>query len=500
MREYQHYIDGGWSGSEGGDRISVLDPATGEVISTTPRGTAADVDRAVRSARAAFADGRWSRIAPGERARMLLKVADLIDDRLPALAEIESIDAGKPIKLTTNFDIPFGADNVRFFAGAARNLEGKAAAEYSPDHLSYLRREPIGVIAAICPWNYPFQIAVWKIFPALAAGNTVVVKPAKETPATAFELAQLCREVGIPAGVLNVVTGFGAEIGEVLVKHPLVDMACVTGDTVTGRKVMAAAAETPKRVHLELGGKAPFIVFDDADLEAAARGAVAGAYINCGQDCTAATRAYVQRPLYEGFVEAVADLARELTIGPTLDPGTDMGPLISAGQRETVEGFVERAVSAGAKVVTGGRRPSGPGVDGGFFYEPTVVVDAAQGSEIVQREVFGPVLVALPFEDDAEAIRLANDVEYGLSSSVWTTDVYRALEVTRALDFGNVWVNDHIPIVSEMPHGGVKASGFGKDMSMYALEDFTRIKHVMADLTREPRKSWHAAVMGGASG
>jgi betaine-aldehyde dehydrogenase len=500
MREFDLYVDGAWVKGESGKRLPVIDPSNGEQVATVAAATPGDVERAVRAASEAFQDGRWSRIPPGERARVLLKVADLIDERLESLARTESIDAGKPIKLTTNFDIPFGADNIRFFAGAARLLEGKAAGEYSPDHISYVRRDPLGVVAAICPWNYPFQIEAWKIFPAMAVGNTVVMKPAKETPLSAFELAKLCEEAGLPPGVLNVVTGQGSEIGEPLIKHPDVRMVCLTGDTETGKLVMTAAAHGIKRLHLELGGKAPFVVFDDADLDAAIRGAVAAAYINCGQDCTAATRAYVQEPLYKDFVAGVADLARSLTLGPTLDPGTDMGPLITAGQRERVEGFVERAVKTGAKVVTGGARPTSPETAKGFYYEPTVVVDAPQDSEIVQEEVFGPVLAVLPFREDAEAIRMANDVVYGLASSIWTKDVYRVNEATRAFQFGAVWVNDHVPVASEMPHGGVKQSGFGKDMSMYALEDFTTVKHVMADITGKADKSWHSAVMGGAAG
>lgn len=498
MREHDLYIDGGWVPASSGRRIPVLDPSTGEEIASAAAADASDVARAVDAASAAFRDGRWSRIPPGERARVLLRVADLIDERLDTLAEIESADAGKPVKLTRNFDIPFGADNVRFFASAARVLEGKAAGEYSPDHLSYLRRDPLGVIAAICPWNYPFQIEVWKVFPALAAGNTVVMKPATETPLSAFEIATLCEEAGLPPGVLNVVTGQGSHIGTPLITHPDVRMVCLTGDTETGKLVMRAAADGVKRLHLELGGKAPFIVFDDADIDAAIRGAVAGAYINCGQDCTAATRAYVQEALYDEFVSGVADLASVLVLGPTLDPATDMGPLITSSQRERVEGFVERASNAGAKVVTGGRRPTRPGTERGWYYEPTVVVDAAQDSEIVQQEVFGPVLVVLPFREDEDAVAMANDVVYGLSSSVWTRDIYRALDASRRLEFGNTWINDHIPIVSEMPHGGVKGSGFGKDMSTYSLEDFTTVRHVMADLTGVADKSWHTAVMGGA--
>jgi betaine-aldehyde dehydrogenase len=499
MRDsYDLYVGGATVRASSQERIPVIDPSNGQQVATVAAATGEDVVRAVDAASEAFRDGRWSRLPHAERARVLLKVADLIEERLGALAEVESIDAGKPIKLTSNFDVPFGADNVRFFAGAARLMEGKAAAEYSGEHLSYLRRDPIGVVAAICPWNYPFQIEVWKIFPAMAVGNTVVMKPASETPLSAFELAALCEEAGMPPGVLNVVTGRGSEIGAPLIQHPDVRMVCLTGDTETGKLVMRQAADGVKRLHLELGGKAPFVVFDDADLDAAVRGAVAGAYINCGQDCTAATRAYVQEPLYEEFVAGVADLASALQLGPTLDPATDTGPLITAAQREGVHGFVERARADGAKVVTGGEHAKRPGTEDGWYYEPTVIVDAAQRSEVVQREIFGPVLVVLPFREDAEALAMSNDVVYGLSSSVWTRDIYRAMEFSRRLEFGNTWINEHIPIVSEMPHGGVKGSGFGKDMSMYSLEEFTTVRHVMADVTGTAERSWHGAVMGGA--
>ncbi|MHB2020573.1 MAG: aminobutyraldehyde dehydrogenase, partial [Candidatus Xenobia bacterium] len=422
-----------------------------------------------------------------------LKLADVLEKHASELAELESQNAGKPVKLTRNGDVPFAIDNLRFFAGAARVLEGKAAGEYVGGYTSMIRREPLGVVASIAPWNYPFMMAIWKIAPALAAGNTVVLKPASVTPLTTLVLGRLAQEA-LPPGVLNVVTGPGEVIGEALVQDADVAMVSLTGDTATGQRIMEKASGTLKRVHLELGGKAAFIVYDDADLDAAARGAAVAAYVNTGQDCTAGTRIYAHEKIYAAFLEKLKAVTAEVRIGDPMQETTDMGPMISAAQRDRVEAFVKRAQQAGAKLVTGGGRPGGH--DHGFYFEPTVLETKDQKAEIVQQEVFGPVVVVLPFSTQEEVIAKANDVAYGLASSVWTRDIYKAMNTSRSLSFGTVWINDHLPLASEMPHGGFKQSGFGKDMSMYALEEYTRVKHVMVELSGEARKAWHFSVLG----
>ncbi|WP_405733650.1 gamma-aminobutyraldehyde dehydrogenase [Streptomyces sp. NBC_01537] len=474
-----------------GEEFSVTNPATGEVLATDTLAGAEDVDEAVAAARDAFAD--WSRTTPAERSETMLRWADRLQERAEEFADTESRIGGKPIRLTRGFDIPGTIDNVRFFAGAARNLEGRASGEYSGDHTSTIRREPVGVVGSIAPWNYPLQMAAWKVLPAVAAGNTIVLKPSELTPLTSVMFAEAAQEAGIPDGVINIVTGTGPAAGQALVTHPDVAMVSFTGSTAVGRQVAAQAAGLVKRVHLELGGKAPFVVFDDADLEAAARGAVAGALINAGQDCTAATRAYVQRPLYEAFVARVAELMDDVRLGPVDDPATDMGSLISLRQRDKVAAMVEGARRTGATVVRGGRIPDGP-LGRAAYYEPTLITDAAQDSPIVQQEIFGPVLVCLPFDGDDEALRLANDTPYGLAASAWTTNVYRAGRAGREIQAGCVWINDHIPIISEMPHGGYKTSGFGKDMSAYSFDEYTNIKHVMSDITGAPHKGWHDVI------
>ncbi|MEW2571125.1 gamma-aminobutyraldehyde dehydrogenase [Streptomyces sp. NPDC047070] len=485
------YIAGRPVKGTSGRSHTVVDPATGDDLHTYELAGTDDVDAAVEAAREAFPG--WSGATPGERSDAMHRFAAVLAERAEEFAQAESLQCGKPIKLTREFDVPGTIDNTAFFAGAARHLQGQSAGEYSGDHTSYVRREAIGVVGSIAPWNYPLQMAAWKVLPAIAAGNTIVLKPAELTPFTSLLFAEAATAAGIPDGVVNVVSGAGRDAGEHLVGHPDVVMTSFTGSTAVGRRVAEIATSTVKRLHLELGGKAPFVVFDDADLEAAVHGAVAGALINTGQDCTAATRAYVQRPLYEEFVSRTAELMESVRLGDPFAPDTDLGPLISFAQRDRVAAFVDRARSS-ARVVTGGEIPKG--LEHGAYYRPTLIAGAAQDSEIVQSEIFGPVLVVVPFDSDDEGIRLANDTPYGLAASAWSRDVYRANRATREIKAGCVWVNDHIPIISEMPHGGYKASGFGKDMSSYSFEEYTQIKHVMFDNTAVARKDWHRTIFG----
>ncbi|UYQ77298.1 gamma-aminobutyraldehyde dehydrogenase [Glutamicibacter sp. JL.03c] len=484
------FINGRVTEGSSGQYTSVTNPATGAEIASIQLAGTADVDAAVAAAKAAF--GPWSTTIPAERSAVLAKFARLMEERAEDFAQLESAQAGKPIRLAREFDVPGTIDNIDFFSGAARNLEGKATGEYSADHTSSIRREAIGVIGSISPWNYPLQMAAWKVLPAIAAGNTIVLKPAEITPLTTTLFAQIAAQAGLPDGVLNVVVGKGSIVGDYLLRHPDVDMLSFTGSTPVGRTVLDAAATTAKRVHLELGGKAPFVVFEDADLEAAIHGAVAGSLINSGQDCTAATRAIVHRSLYEEFIDGVSKLYAQVKIGDTTDPATDMGPLVSMAHREKVAEMVERA--RGYARVIGGGIPEGEQFANGSYYLPTLVADATPDSEIFREEVFGPVLAVTPFDTDEEAIELANDTPYGLAASAWTTNVYRANRATREIRSGCVWVNDHIPIISEMPHGGMKQSGFGKDMSTYSLDEYTVIKHVMFDLTGDARKEWHRTI------
>ncbi|KJY22909.1 MULTISPECIES: gamma-aminobutyraldehyde dehydrogenase [Streptomyces] len=486
------YIDGQLRPGTSGRSHTVVDPATGDEVLTYELASTADVDEAVAAAKRAFPG--WSGATPGERSDALHRLAAVLAEQAEDFAYAESLQCGKPIKLSTEFDVPGTIDNTAFFAGAARHLQGQAAAEYSGDHTSYVRREAIGVVGSIAPWNYPLQMAAWKILPAIAAGNTIVLKPAELTPLTSLMFAQAAKDAGLPDGVINIVTGAGRDAGEHLVGHPDVVMTSFTGSTAVGKRVAEIATATVKRLHLELGGKAPFLVFDDADLEAAAHGAVAASLINTGQDCTAATRAYVQRPLYDAFVARVAELMETVRLGDPFASGTDLGPLVSHAQRDRVAGFVERARGY-ATVVTGGEVPGGELADGAY-YRPTLITGAAQDSEVVQSEIFGPVLVVLPFDGDDEGIALANDTPYGLAASAWSRDLYRAGRATREIKAGCVWVNDHIPIISEMPHGGYKASGFGKDMSAYSFEEYTQVKHVMYDNTAVAAKDWHRTIFG----
>ena len=484
-------VIGGVAGAGTGPEQSVIDPSTGREIWRYHADDPATVDAAVTAAASAYEE--WSRTTPADRSGALHALAVHLHGMSEELAQAETSQTGKPIRLSREFDVPGSIDNVAFFAGAARRLDGHASAEYSADHTSTIRRQPIGVVGSIAPWNYPLQMAMWKVLPAIAAGNTIVLKAAENTPLTTLMLAEACLAAGIPAGVVNVVNGPGPLTGEALVTHPGIAMTSFTGSTAVGRHIAGLAAANGTRLHLELGGKAPFVVFDDADLDAAIRGAVAATLINTGQDCTAATRAYIHHSRFDEFVEGVADLMGRVRLGAPTDATTDQGPLVSFKQRDKVAAMVDRAVAAGAKALAGGSIPGGALADGAY-YEPTLLVGTAQDSEIVQDETFGPVLAALPFDSDEDAIRLANDVPFGLAASAWTRDVYRAQTAAREIAAGTVWINDHIPIISEMPHGGMKASGYGKDMSSYSFDEYTQVKHVMADITGVAKKPWHSTI------
>lgn len=475
--EHKLWIDGQWQATQDGSMMSIEDPATGKEIAQVVNAGRGDVDRAVQAAKIAFYDGRWSRKSPGDRSKIIWKLADLIEANAEEIARVESENTGKPYQFVSlGGDIPFAIDNLRFFAGATRNTSGSHAGEFMPGYTSMYRREPVGVVGQIAPWNYPFMMAAWKIGPALAAGCTIVLKPAPGTPLSTLLLADLIKEAGFPDGVINIVTG-GNETGQMIVEHPDVRMVSLTGSTATGKKIMKTAADTLKRVHLELGGKAPFIVFDDADPEFVAAKASLAATMNTGQDCTAATRLYVEKGRAKEMQEAVVEAMKNVKIGLPFEEGVQMGPLISGVHRDRVSGFVERAKSQGAKVLVGGGVPKG--MESGYYYEPTVLTNVQQDWEIVQHEVFGPVLTVQEFDDESQALHMGNDVLYGLAASVFTKDIGRAMRLSAQLEFGTVWINDHLPLASETPHGGFKQSGFGKDLSAEAIGDYQITKHVM---------------------
>lgn len=484
--EYFNFINGKEIKSSSNQTLDVFNPYTQKVIARVQRSSKKDIDDAVSAAKKAFEI--WSNMTPAERSLRFYKLAELLEENLEKFAILESQNQGKSIKMAREGDLPFSIDNLRFYAGACRILEGSSAAEYSSDGTSILRREPIGIVASITPWNYPIMMACWKLA-AVAAGNTIILKPASATPLTTLELAKLTKKAGFPDGVINVITGTGEEIGNELAKHPGIDMIALTGNTETGKKVMQLASQNIKKVHLELGGKAPFIVFDDVDIDAAVNGALVGGLINSGQDCTAATRIYLQEKIYNKFVKKLIEELKKVKLGNPLNENTDLGPLNSKQQFEKVSRFLEQGKKQG-KIIYSGKSQEG------WFVPISLIESIDHKSNLCQQEIFGPIILLFKFKNEEEVLRLANCVDYGLASSVWTKDIQRVLRVSNKLKFGEVWINEHGPLVSEMPHGGRKQTGYGKDLSLYALEEYTTLKHIYIDLKGEKRKSWHYTVYG----